>query len=100
MADKPQVAERKYVLTKLGAGDYLLPSNDRKTIWRIHRYTEGPTSGIMDWPRDVEVWGVSQWTGHRPPQTVDDIDDWTYWEMVAECEPTRASAIKEAMRLS
>lgn len=44
--------ERKYAMTRIATGDYLLPSNDARTIWRIERYTDGPSLGL-DWPR---VW--------------------------------------------
>jgi hypothetical protein len=32
--------ERKYAMVRLGAGDYLLPSNDAQTMWRISKYWE------------------------------------------------------------
>lgn len=32
--------ERKWQMTRVGAGDYLLPSNDEQTLWRITKYEE------------------------------------------------------------
>jgi hypothetical protein len=54
------LAERRYALRKVAAGDYLLPSNDGTTLWRLQRYTDGPSAGL-DWPRDREVWRASYW---------------------------------------
>lgn len=91
------IAERKYVLTKVAVGDYLLPSNDGKTIWRIHRYTEGPTTGL-DWPRDRDVWGVWRWPGGsgRPPELDLRWDHWQFWEGL---HATRAEAVNAALAI-
>jgi hypothetical protein len=82
--------ERKYVLTKVAPGDYLLPSNDGRTIWRIARYDERP-----NW----RLWGLWRWNG--PSLGVDvSHDGWGLWEMVdSRCE-TRADAIRQAMRMA
>ncbi len=55
--------ERKYALTKVATGDYLLPSNDALTIWRLQSYVDGPSHGLDDWPRDRTLWRVLRWTG-------------------------------------
>lgn len=89
-----QTAERKYALTKVKPGDYLLPSNDAKMIWRIARYTDGPTTGLMDWSRDREVWGVWRWEGEP---TYVDTGSWNRWEMVLGPLFTRAEAIRKVM---
>jgi hypothetical protein len=34
------MVERLYAMTKLGAGDWLLPGNDGQTLWRIRSYDE------------------------------------------------------------
>lgn len=91
--------ERKYAMTKIDAGDYLLPANDGETLWRLKTYTEGPSSGL-DWPRDREVWGLWKW---RPSAVArvhgrvdpDDWEDWEFWEGLCE---TRQEAIDAALK--
>lgn len=93
MTQKP--TQRKYVMTKIGPGDYLLPSNDAETIYRIRRYEDGPSQGL-DWERDKEVWGVWRWLGLADAKGID-LDDQDRWEMVdANCR-TRAEAVDEAL---
>jgi hypothetical protein len=50
--------ERRYALRKIAAGDYLLLSNDRQTLWRLNRYQDGPSYGLEDMPRDRWFWRV------------------------------------------
>jgi hypothetical protein len=89
--------ERKYALTKVAAGDYLLPSNDAQTIWRLVRYEDGPSHGLADWPRDRPVWAAYRWTG--PLGAVDaGIDAWDRWELQESSCETRADAIQAALR--
>lgn len=95
--------QRKFALTRLAAGDYLLPSNDKTTIWRIRRYEDGPSHGLEDWPRDRQVWGVWKWRGVCWGGTVnerlfDDLDNPDQWDLVASTIDTRGEAIDEAMR--
>ena len=40
--------ERKYVITKLREGDYLLPSNDAQTIWRLASHEEDGSAWYHD----------------------------------------------------
>jgi hypothetical protein len=89
--------ERKYSLQRIAAGDYLLPSNDRRILWRICRYTEGPSSGL-DWPKDREVWGIWQWEGSIETNPVIDIEDWSRWEFWDGLFDSRAEAIDAAIR--
>ena len=89
--------ERKYALTKVAAGHYLLPSNDGKTLWRLLRYEDGPSHGIVDWDKDEMFWGVWRYTlafdGTLEP---DQLDAWTFWEQIAQTS-TRREAIDAAM---
>lgn len=89
--------ERKYALAKVAAGDYLLPSNDAATVWRIAKYTEGPSSGIVGWSRDKEVWGLWKW--HRPmsPGNAVDTADWSGWEFWDGPLFSRQEAIDSAL---
>jgi hypothetical protein len=88
---------RKYALTKIAVGDYLLPSNSGKTIWRIRRYEDGPSHGLEDWPRDRKVWGIWRWD---KPTGVGSLDtgDWSRWEFYEGLLDTRADAIEAALK--
>lgn len=91
--------ERKYALTKIAAGDYLLPSNDGKTMWRITTYTEGPSSGIDAWPRDKQVWGIWKWMGPVGLGSAVDTEDWSRWDFFDGLNDTRQAAIDAALKL-
>lgn len=43
--DRP-TPERLYSMRRVAAGDYLLPSNDLKVLWRIHSYVDGKIHGL------------------------------------------------------
>lgn len=96
--------QRKYALTKIRYGDYLLPSNDGCTIWRITSYTDGPSFGLDPdvFPTDFHRWRLAKWDRpvdpHRGGQV--DVDDDLHWEHVEDDFRTRRDAIKEAMRLA
>lgn len=91
--------ERRYVLTRVEAGDYLLPSNDGAALWRLVRYVDGPSRGLADWPRDRQVWGVYRlarpFNGTLRP---DEVDDLTAWELIESMLETRREAIDVALR--
>lgn len=94
---------RSYRMIRLGKGDYLLPSNDAQTLWRVATYEDGPSHGVEDWPRDVRLWGLWKWDGGMP--TVDQVaaaldealwsDRWEFWEGGYE---TRKAAIEGALK--
>jgi len=90
--------KHKYVMTKVAAGDYLLPSDDAGSVFRLQRYTDGPSLGLDDWPSDREVWRVSRWTGQVGHGCFIDTSPWsTRWEEVASALPTRRAAIDYAL---
>jgi hypothetical protein len=88
------MTERKYALTRIEAGDYLLLSNDGKKLWRVKKIIEGPSSGL-DWPSDREVWGLWEWTGDLDKL---DIEDWNLWNFYEGMHETRHSAIDSALK--
>jgi hypothetical protein len=92
-------AQRKYALIKVSRGDYLLPSNDGLTLWRIAQYTEGPSTGLYDWPTDRQVWGAWKWEGRMPPGEFEDPVAWDQWSLWSGMCESRAEAIREALRL-
>lgn len=89
--------ERKYALTKIAAGDYLLPSNDGKKLWRIAVYEDGPSHGL-DTPRDRSYWGVWRWTGDVGEGSYVDTTDWSQWDLWCQSHDTRAAAINAALK--
>lgn len=90
------MAERRYAMIKLGSGDYLLPDNDAQTMWRIVRYTDGPSFGLEDWPRDRELWRLLVWTlGFE--SLADRWDEWDLWEAREEGFERRADAVERAL---
>lgn len=96
-----EAPERKYALTKLAAGDYLLPSNDAATVWRLSTYTDGPSMGLDSLKRDREFWGVWRFIG-RPVtnglMTGEEVEDWNQWEQFDSLLDSRAAAIRSAMK--
>lgn len=98
------VAERKYAMTRIAEGDYLLPSNDGQTLWRIYRYREeGSLSYAKPGGGYREVRGMF-WACARQPfppsGTIewDDLGGWEGWEFHAGPFNTRQQAIDEALR--
>lgn len=78
--------QRKWVLTKLGAGDYMLPSNSGQTIYRITRSEE-------------EGWDLFQWADPVGMDGYVAVEDWSRWVCVAQQNDTRQEAIDEALRI-
>jgi hypothetical protein len=91
--------ERKYHLTRVRAGDYLLPSNDGLTIWRIQKYEDGPSHGL-DWPQDKMLWGIWRWRYTDPEKYVLDTEDHDAWSLCADGYSTRKEAIDGAIHFT
>lgn len=91
-------AERKYVLTRVAKGDYVFPSNDAATIWRVHTYEDGPSHGL-DWPRDRTLWALRRWwiTVDATSRSYVEVDDWDRWVIVQDGFERRADAIEAAL---
>lgn len=86
--------DRKFQMVRVEAGDYLLVSNDTKTLWRIKRVME-----IDEKDRDVPMWEVWRW--HRPfsPELAYEVepDEWGSWSYVSGSFYRRADAIDDAL---
>lgn len=94
--------QRKFVLSKVGPGDYLLLSNDGTTLWRFRTYEDGPSTGIMDWPRDLTFWSIWRYVRRISTQHpgVVDTEDWDQWEHVDSSYKSRREAIDAALRMA
>lgn len=96
MDTKP--VERKYALTKIKAGDWLLVGNDGKTLWRIATYEDGESFGLQGVP-DKTLWGV--WKLSRAGAEIPDweeLEDWNSWAMDDGSLTSREAAIQSALR--
>jgi hypothetical protein len=91
---------RKWTLMKVKPGDYLMLSNDRRTMWRLVKYIDGPSNGL-DWPSDRELWEVRRWEGdiedHEGMGRSIEESDWEQWVGWGSGFPTRAEAIQDAL---
>jgi hypothetical protein len=88
------VTERRYVLTRIAAGDYVVPSNDGRTLWRIYEYDEAPEGA-------GRFWAAARWTRPMPVGEIpEDFLDWDNWETYAGPLRTRAEAIDAALSAS
>lgn len=87
------MTERKYPLSKIAAGDYVLPSNDGRALWRVSRYR-------VDDRRSVDRWLIQRWIGGGNLEAIarSDLLDWNLWETWDTEYETRAEAIDAALR--
>lgn len=81
-----ETPERKYALTKLSPGDYLLPSNDAQYLWRLTRDADGTG------------WSISFKTMQEVKSGHDSFDNG--WICVEQCLSTRNEAMNEALRIT
>jgi hypothetical protein len=91
---------RHYAMSRVRAGDYILPANDAKTLWRISRYEDGPTNGL-DLPRDRMFWGCWKWS--YPIEDWNAVADplsWEHWDYQEGLLATRAEAVEAALSMS
>lgn len=98
--------ERKWQMTRLAAGDWLLPSNDRSTVFRISTY-EDLYASHDDREEYRTYWGAWRWP--RPIQALvredygyghgyDPLEDWDAWVQIVHYCDTRREAIDAALR--
>lgn len=96
--------ERKWRMTRLGPGDYLLPSNDEADMYRIWKYDDGRACGLMDGPKWITRWAVSVLPMTRLRQEIADKmlctpeNMWNLdWQEIAANFHTRREAIDFAV---
>lgn len=95
--------DRKWRMTRLKAGDWLLPSNDRSTVFRISTYEDGESYGL-EGVKDRTYWGVWHWPkplkqlAASDPWGYDPFDDWDAWVQIGHSCATRQEAIDAALR--
>lgn len=94
--------ERTYQLIRVGAGDWLLPSNDRVTLWRLRSYEEDGSAeyAVPGGWRQLRgtFWSISRYTGLREPWGDDELLQSHSWEIWCTTLSSRAEAIQEALR--
>lgn len=82
---------RKYAMTMIGPGDWLLPSNDAEMIWRISRYDDPEMTGQ-----------TTGWQLHNMPllsfqrlldRNWEDPTDWAHWDYDSGGYRTRSEAV-------
>ena len=91
--------ERKWAMVRIGAGDYLLPSNDGATLWRIYRYEDADNAGPlrMFWAAArydgtmAEAERLMNWDPHE-------FLSWIRWSSWHTLLATRKEAIAAAVR--
>lgn len=89
------MSERRYAMTRMRAGDYLLPSNDATVLWRVAKYREDGSAQHDDGsPVFGEFWGLWRWRGFMSDRLT---LDWVEWDMWAQGFTTRGAAVAEAM---
>jgi len=101
-----QTTQRRYQLTRVRAGDYIVPTNDGKTLLRISSYEETGDGEELVNGKWRKITGT-YWSAHRYELTVeqmharygddipDDFLDWDRWEHVAGGFGTRAACIED-----
>jgi hypothetical protein len=94
--------ERRYQLTRISAGDYLLPSNDAQTLWRLRTYEEDGSLERNDGRKVTGTfWATWRWDGGFPTHdslvAAFETDDWTRWQFWSGPFKTRGEAIRDAL---
>ena len=89
------MVERKYALTRVASGDYLLPSNDGKTLWRIKRYFDEEADAELSL-KPGWYWAAWRFLGSLDADTLD-VDDWEQWDMWSWRITTRKECIDDAL---
>lgn len=107
MTRKRHKTERKYALTRIRSGSYLLPSNDAKTLWHIYRFEDGESHGLTGEP-DRMWWACARFLGTFEQAQLSVMNDlmeydyigWDNWREYGSYMKTRAEAIECALEAS
>lgn len=97
------VAERKYAMTRVSGGSYLLPSNDGQTLWHIYSFMDGRSYGLNE--PDRRWWACARFIGtyDQAVRAVEqNVENYGYIHRDTFREtdsylPTRAEAIRRAL---
>jgi hypothetical protein len=99
------MAERHFRMIRVASGDWILPGNDGKTLYRLQRYEE---SGDAFWTlrgvkqKKIVGWFWAAYEYDRKiasdADLVDDMLEWDHWTCVASTMKTRKEAIESVVR--
>lgn len=94
--------ERRFQMRRLGAGDYVCPSNDLALMWRFHSYTDGRIHGL-----DVAYEARTFWRACHMPmdrfrslaaESGDIPEPWNdAWTESEWCLPSRAACVERML---
>ena len=97
------MAERKWAMTKIGPGDWLCLSNDKRTVWRFHKHVDGTAHGL-----ECDYYERTFWRAVYMPVEVfeADVERWVdpssawaaEWREAGWYLPTRSAAIERMER--
>ena len=92
---------RKYAMTRLGKGDYLLPSNDAKWCLRLLSYEEDGSAVRGVWPDEEPIYGTFWRVLAAPMEDVRNCGgdfESVRWDVWYWMEPNRRVAIESGLR--
>lgn len=98
--------QRKYALIKIKTGDYLLPGNDGRTLWRLAKGEQPIWSDdgvLLD--GSSPVWELFRWRELIPTEVNylvwegPPIDNWEAWEYT-EAGDTRQEILDRALEMT
>ena len=97
--------ERRYQMIRLEAGDYLLPSNDLETLWRVYSYTEDGSLSYIDGGTGKEryvtgtFWATAKYNRGRPRDAFLDAEilEWHVWDTWETGLRSRSDALDAAL---
>jgi hypothetical protein len=97
------MADRRYALTRVAAGMYLCPSNDRTRLWRFYRYYEDGSLASYDQAGNMIGRPIVGhfWEAESCPISEGDVIDLDPdfladlpWRTEGSLYPTRAAAVR------
>ncbi len=114
MSERLPEIKRKFKLTRIGAGDYLLFDNEGRDLWRVCTYEEDGSATYEDTKgRERAVtgtfWQTQKYTGRlvrdehgvvadTPGGSAIDLDNFDLWQTWIRANRSRHSAIQAVLR--